>query len=278
MERNALRSFTSCGWFFDDIGGLEGVQVLRYAARAIELAGGEAGAEAEEALLRHLDEAESNDPHAGSGRDIFQNWARPVVPPFMRVAAGASAVASTSPDTDIALQGCETRVTDGRVELTVTRTGRVLEYDTTIDRPSPAKLGVTVRAEDGVSAHLEHWALTEEHASTVRDALIVESAQKFFGVEGSDTAGARDRGDRRTAVIEAADHALARAIERLADDTSEEARRRVAELLDLQDLLGVPIALDAQTAFFRSWTASGRSADLTELAGRLGFAADAGGD
>jgi len=278
MERNALRSFTSCGWFFDDIGGLEGVQVLRYAARAIELAGGEAGAEAEEALLRHLDEAESNDPHAGSGRDVFHNWARPVVPPFMRVAAGAVAVASTSPDTDIELQGCETRVADGRVELTVTRTGRVLEYDTTIDRPSPARLGVTVRAEDGVSAHLEHWALTEEHARIVRDALIVESALKFFGVEGGDTKDGRDRGDRRTAVIEAANHALTRAIERLADDTSGEARGRVSELLDLQDLLGVRIAFDAQTAFFRSWTAAGRCAELAELAGRFGFAVEAGDD
>ena len=39
LERNALRMFTSCGWFFDDIAGIEAVQVLRYAARAIELAG-----------------------------------------------------------------------------------------------------------------------------------------------------------------------------------------------------------------------------------------------
>ena len=39
MERGALRLFTSCAWFFDDIGGLEPIEVLRYAARAIELAG-----------------------------------------------------------------------------------------------------------------------------------------------------------------------------------------------------------------------------------------------
>ncbi len=39
LERNALRMFTSCGWFFDDIAGIEALQVLRYAARAIELAG-----------------------------------------------------------------------------------------------------------------------------------------------------------------------------------------------------------------------------------------------
>lgn len=269
MERNALRSFTSCGWFFDDIGGLEAVQVLRYAARAIELAG-EAGAEAEEALLRELEKAESNDPNAGNGRDIYYNWARPLVPPFMRAAAGAVAVARVSPDSDIALQGCTTIVIDERVELTVTRTGRVLEFDATIDRPSSARLGVTVRTEDGVNAHLEHWSLPEPHARTVRDALIVESAQKFFG--SGDAVRARDVGDRRTEVIEAAEAALTRAVEGLAEDTSDEARSRVVELLDLQDLLGIPVGFDIQTAFYRSWVATGSSAELTELAGRLGFA------
>jgi alpha-amylase/alpha-mannosidase (GH57 family) len=39
MERSALRMFTSCGWFFDDPAGLETRQVLRYAARALDLAG-----------------------------------------------------------------------------------------------------------------------------------------------------------------------------------------------------------------------------------------------
>lgn len=39
MERDVLRSMSSCGWFFDDIGGIEARQVLRYAAHAITLAG-----------------------------------------------------------------------------------------------------------------------------------------------------------------------------------------------------------------------------------------------
>jgi hypothetical protein len=33
----AQRAFTSCGWFFDDLSGLEGVQILRYLARGVEL-------------------------------------------------------------------------------------------------------------------------------------------------------------------------------------------------------------------------------------------------
>ncbi len=70
LERNALRMFTSCGWFFDDIAGLESVQVLKYAARAIELAGDDAP-RLEAGLLERLAAAESNDPTAGNGRDLY---------------------------------------------------------------------------------------------------------------------------------------------------------------------------------------------------------------
>ena len=38
MERQALLMFTSCGWFFSELSGIETVQVLKYAARAIQLA------------------------------------------------------------------------------------------------------------------------------------------------------------------------------------------------------------------------------------------------
>src|SRR4030095_3619930 len=34
LQRHRLLMFTSCGWFFDELSGLEGTQILRYAARA----------------------------------------------------------------------------------------------------------------------------------------------------------------------------------------------------------------------------------------------------
>ncbi|HVH68302.1 MAG TPA: DUF3536 domain-containing protein [Gemmatimonadales bacterium] len=71
MERHALRMFTSCGWFFDDIAGLESVIVLRSAARAIELAGPPASARLEAGLLERLALAPSNDPSVGSGRELY---------------------------------------------------------------------------------------------------------------------------------------------------------------------------------------------------------------
>ena len=77
LERHALRMFTSCGWFFDDIAGLESLIVLRSAARAIELAGADA-ARLEAGLLERLALAPSNDPAVGSGRDLYQKGVKPV--------------------------------------------------------------------------------------------------------------------------------------------------------------------------------------------------------
>jgi hypothetical protein len=76
MERDALRMFTSCGWFFDDIAGLEPLQVLRYAAHALQLLGPE-GAAMEERLLERLAEAKSNDPDA---QDAARLWQTDVLP------------------------------------------------------------------------------------------------------------------------------------------------------------------------------------------------------
>ncbi|HEX4632653.1 MAG TPA: DUF3536 domain-containing protein, partial [Gemmatimonadales bacterium] len=75
LEKYTLRMFTSCGWFFDDIAGLEAVQILRYAARAIDLAGPE-GPALESELLDRLAQARSNDPARGTGRDVFRDLVR----------------------------------------------------------------------------------------------------------------------------------------------------------------------------------------------------------
>ncbi len=79
LERNALRMFTSCGWFFNDIAGIETIQILRYAARAIELAGADA-ARLEAGVLERLARAQSNAPGEGTGRDVYLNHVKRRVP------------------------------------------------------------------------------------------------------------------------------------------------------------------------------------------------------
>lgn len=70
MERSALKALTSCGWFFDDFAGLEGRQVLRYAAHAISLAG-EEGRKLERGFLERLEKAASNDKSARTAREFY---------------------------------------------------------------------------------------------------------------------------------------------------------------------------------------------------------------
>lgn len=60
MEKNAMLIYTSCGWFFDEISGIETVQVMRYAAKAIELAEELQGKSLEEEYVRILETAPSN--------------------------------------------------------------------------------------------------------------------------------------------------------------------------------------------------------------------------
>ena len=72
--------FTSCGWFFDDPSGLETTQILRYAARAIELCPQPDRAPIEADFLRRLEEVASNDPEVGTARRIFEANAGPLKP------------------------------------------------------------------------------------------------------------------------------------------------------------------------------------------------------
>jgi len=76
-QRNAMAMYTSCGWFFNDLAGLETVQILRYAARVIDLLAELGEDPGEETFLDELDKAESNVPEEGSGRDV---WHRHVLP------------------------------------------------------------------------------------------------------------------------------------------------------------------------------------------------------
>jgi alpha-amylase/alpha-mannosidase (GH57 family) len=68
MQRHTLLMYTSCGWFFDELSRPEGTQILRYAARAIELAGDVAGVQLEKSFVKKLAAAPSN-------VDLFQNGA-----------------------------------------------------------------------------------------------------------------------------------------------------------------------------------------------------------
>ncbi len=72
QQRSAMTMYTSCGWFFSDIAGLEGTQVLRYAGRLVEQLREEGGPDPEARMLELLAEAQSNHPERGTGADVYR--------------------------------------------------------------------------------------------------------------------------------------------------------------------------------------------------------------
>ena len=71
MQVNAMSMYTSCGWFFSDCGGIETVQILRYAARTVELLGSLGQPSSEASFVSALEQATSNDPDIGTAADIY---------------------------------------------------------------------------------------------------------------------------------------------------------------------------------------------------------------
>ena len=71
MQRSALLMFTSCGWFFSDLAGIETIQVMRYAARLIDLQDRLGLDPPRKRFLEMMAEAKSNRPEKGNGAEIF---------------------------------------------------------------------------------------------------------------------------------------------------------------------------------------------------------------
>ncbi len=73
MQKWALSSFASCGWFFDDLARLEPVNDMAFALRAIEIAKETGLIGLEEKFLSILGEAYSNEDRYGSGIDLWNS-------------------------------------------------------------------------------------------------------------------------------------------------------------------------------------------------------------
>ena len=87
LQRHAMLMYTSCGWFFDDISGIETVQILQYAARVAQLAKLQLGLDLEPQLLERLSAARSNVEAHRDGRHLYETQIRPTILQLRRVCA-----------------------------------------------------------------------------------------------------------------------------------------------------------------------------------------------
>lgn len=87
MQRHALLMYTSCGWFFEELSRPEGTQILRYAARALELAGDVSGIQLEKGFTKRLTSAPSNVDCFKNGAEVYRQLVIPAQISFEQVAA-----------------------------------------------------------------------------------------------------------------------------------------------------------------------------------------------
>jgi len=87
MQRHALLMYTSCGWFFDEVSGIETTQVLKYAARVVQLFSQTAGGDIEPEFVHRLQSIPTNIPKLENGRRIYELFVKPASVDMIRVCA-----------------------------------------------------------------------------------------------------------------------------------------------------------------------------------------------
>jgi hypothetical protein len=202
LQHQLLLQYTSCGWFFDDIGGIESRQVLRYAARAIEIWEGLGGKPPVDEFLELLRSAASNDPRLGNGA-VFFATIREEDGVDPRQLLGIVLLHSDDTDLDQGEFGCWSwRVRDrrsleseaslvqlGSVSLTREPTGRSCEAAVAILRTGELDLSVHLGPVD---ADLE--SLTADLRSAHASAGEGDVLERTLGPAVYDTPGLLNRG------------------------------------------------------------------------------------
>jgi alpha-amylase/alpha-mannosidase (GH57 family) len=195
MQRHALLMFTSCGWFFDEISGLESVQVIQYAARAIQLANGVPNDHLEAGFLDILSKAKSNLPENRDGRYIYETFVRPAL--MTRESVGAhyaiSSLFESYPERAriyaFTVQQLDRQLfTAGHARLAIGRINVIFEQTRNSDMISYAVIHM---GEHNLNCGVRHDGSEEEHQKMVKDLKeafdradfpeIVRSMDRHFG-------------------------------------------------------------------------------------------------
>jgi len=195
LQRHAMLMFTSCGWFFDEISGIETVQVIQYAARALQLALDLGAENFEPRFLETLEKAKSNIPEHQNGRVVYEKFVKPAIMTRETVAAHyaiSSLFASypeearvfaytiRSEDRQLWTKG-NSRLAVGRIQVTfdVTRNSDIVTYG--VLYMGGHNLSCGVRLHDSVQAYSN--LVAEVHATFEAADLVetIRSLDRHYG-------------------------------------------------------------------------------------------------
>jgi alpha-amylase/alpha-mannosidase (GH57 family) len=200
LQRHAQLMYTSCGWFFDDIAGIETVQVIAYAARVLQLAKhifGQQGAALESAFIARMAEAHSNIPEAGNGADIYKKCAGTMELGLEQVAAHyaiSSIFSSFGDETDVfcyrvrrisheIYTSGKGRLAVGRVHVASAITGDSQSFSFAVLHFGDQNITAAVKAYDDAAANA-FKGFSEEAAGHVQRAdfpEVIRLIDRFYG-------------------------------------------------------------------------------------------------
>jgi alpha-amylase/alpha-mannosidase (GH57 family) len=200
MQRHTQLMYTSCGWFFDDISGIETVQVIAYAARVIQLAHrvlGEPIEAIETAFTSLLGEAKSNVLEAGTGADIYAKCVKTMQLSLEQVAAHyaiSSVFSSYADHIDLFCYRVDRisyeifnsgrgRLAEGRVHITSAITGREQSFSFAVLHFGDQNITAAVKPYiDADASSFEDFA--KEAASHVQRAdfpEVIRLIDRYYG-------------------------------------------------------------------------------------------------
>ncbi|RYZ75466.1 MAG: DUF3536 domain-containing protein [Proteobacteria bacterium] len=173
-QRHLLLMFTSCAWFFDEVSGIETIQNLQYAYRAIELSERAFGIKLLEPFMKDLESAESNLPEIESGREAFEKYALPSRVDNLKVGSHF-AVASIFENFGIKNEVYNNKIT--LIEFLRLKSGKAhvafgharIRSRTTLDR-NHILFGVLHFGDHNISGGIKKFESQEEYENLVSDA------------------------------------------------------------------------------------------------------------
>jgi hypothetical protein len=246
LARHALLMQTSCGWFFDQLDGREPVQVLRHAARALELAAA-LGRRLEDEFMARLEPARSDLPPYEDGAALYRWAARGEAATPARVGATTAL---------LAVLGCEAEVPGFEVRLSAAPVAGRLVADAKVKEAITGALSrVSVEATRGAAA--EPTCRTDAGSFGLDDLFAVQRERVAASLART-VAGTRDSEPVPEAWL--ADESARALSERLAELPG--AAAEVLALLDRAEAARLPLDLGpAQAQMFAWWRAHASPAD-----------------
>jgi hypothetical protein len=188
IQRHAMLMYTSCGWFFDELSGIETVQCMQYAGRVIQLSQEllELDLNLEEEFCKRLAKAQSNLSEYGNGETIYRRHVKPAMIDFLKVAAHFAVSTLFDDNTDesnlysysVKTEALEQR-SAGKASLSIGRAH--IRCEVTLEE-ALVSFGALHLGDHHINAGVRYFICPEVHEELVRDAIASFEKMDMTGV------------------------------------------------------------------------------------------------